>query len=108
LTPLDDPETIKEIHETLPDSAVVMYGNPPAFYYYTGVPSIMVPNEPPDILLEAADRYRATHLILDENRPLLLDDIYNGLTNHPRLLLELSIEETQVYRILESAPKLEQ
>jgi hypothetical protein len=104
LTPLEDPETIQQISESLPDSAVVMYGNAPAFYYYSGLPAISVPNEPPNVLLEAADRYGATYLVLDENRPLPLADIYAGLTNHPRLLLERTVGETQLYRILDSAP----
>ncbi len=104
LTPVEDPETIQQIGKTLPDSAVVMYGNPPAFYYYTGLPAISVPNEPPEILLEAADRYGATYLVLDENRPLPLADIHAGQENHPRLLLEQTFGETQLYRILESEP----
>jgi 4-amino-4-deoxy-L-arabinose transferase-like glycosyltransferase len=104
LTPLDDPETIEALRHDLPDSAVVMYGSPPAFYYYTGIPSVSVPNEPPEILLEAVDQYEATHLVLDENHPLPLNDLYYGLLEHPRLILEKTIGPIQLYRILEATP----
>jgi hypothetical protein len=47
----------------LPADALVMVGNPPAYYYHTGRPALSVPNEPPERLLAAADRYGATYLV---------------------------------------------
>ncbi|MEW5987027.1 MAG: glycosyltransferase family 39 protein [Chloroflexota bacterium] len=62
----------------LPADAVVMVGDAPAFHYHTGLAAVSLPNEPPHILLEAADRYGVGYLILDEDHPRLLTGLYSG------------------------------
>ena len=68
-----------------PGRPVVMVGNPPAFYYSTGIPAIVVPNENVTRTLEAARRYGAQYLLLDANRPLPLAALYAGDETHPAL-----------------------
>ena len=105
LTSLKDPETLQLIIKELPDSAVVMVGDAPAFNYHSGLPAISIPNEPPNVLLEAADRYGVTYVVLDENYPQPLADIHAGLSIHPRLQLERTVGETKLFRIIDLAPQ---
>jgi 4-amino-4-deoxy-L-arabinose transferase-like glycosyltransferase len=58
--------------------AVFMVNNPPMFTYLTGYPSVVLPNEPPDVLLEAARRYGVRYVVLDAGRPRPLADVYAG------------------------------
>jgi hypothetical protein len=99
LTPTEDPDIFRQIGATLPPEAVVMVGNAPAMHYHTGLASITVPNEPLPVVLQAADRYGATYLLLNKDRPLPLKDLYEGNSHHPRLQLLHTIEDVQLYRI---------
>lgn len=89
-----------EVGAMLPKEAVVMAGNAPGFYYHTGLPAYSIPNEPLETVLNAAARYHITHLILDENHPLPLADLYQGVATDPALELITTLEMIQVYRIL--------
>ena len=48
---------------------VVMANNPPALWYHTGRPSVVVPAPVGDVetLLAVADRYEVTYVVLDHN-----------------------------------------
>jgi hypothetical protein len=69
----------------LPATAVVMAADAPSFHYQTGRPALSIPNEPVEIVLEAAEYYGATYLILDENHPARLHDLYTGDEQAPGL-----------------------
>jgi hypothetical protein len=75
-----DPEIVRQIGQVLPETAVVISGNAPAFYYYTGRPSLSVPNEPVDVLLQLAARYGADYLVLDDFYPRPLEVLYKEET----------------------------
>jgi hypothetical protein len=62
------------------DSTTVMVGNPPAFWYHTHRPAVVVPNGDVETLLVVADRYEVAYVVLDRNRPALLWDV-----SHPRV-----------------------
>jgi hypothetical protein len=80
--------------------AVVMVGDPPGYRYHGGGPSIVVPNEPPERVLAAADRYGARYLVLDRNRPAPLAALFSEETAHPRLSLVGSLNGgLRIYRI---------
>lgn len=83
----------------LPDDAVVMAGNAPGFYYHTGLPSVSVPNEPVDVLLQAVAQYGVTHVLLDANRPQPLDDLYAGVSRPDALRLLAAWEDVKLYAI---------
>ena len=58
-----------------------------------------VPNEPVEVMLQAADRYGVTHLLLNENRPRPLDDVYQGKVVHPRLQLIWSSNQAKLFEL---------
>ena len=63
----------------VPDSTIVMVGNPPGFWYYTHRPAVVVPNGDANMLLEACARYDIGYLVLDVNRPQPLAGLYRGM-----------------------------
>lgn len=82
------------------EGATVMVNNPPGFALRTGHPAIVVPNGAVDTLLAVADRYGATVLVLDANRPRPLAGLYAGVETHPRLVRQVELDGAQVYRIV--------
>jgi len=100
LAPDEDPQAFRRIRQAVPDSAVVMVGNAPALHYYTGLAAVSVPNEPLDILLQAADRYGVTYLALNRSRPLPLDDLYQARQQHARLRLVESFDDVRLYEVV--------
>jgi hypothetical protein len=82
------------------EEVVVMVNNPPGFALRTGHPAIVVPDGDVDTLLAVADRYGATVLVLDANRPGPLAGLYAGTEAHPRLIQEVELDGAQVYRIV--------
>jgi hypothetical protein len=68
-------------------SATVMIGNPPAYRYHGGGLSIIVPNENIETTLQAAHYYKADYLILDQNHPAPLTEVYTQTVTHPDLSL---------------------
>lgn len=73
----------RTIGARLPQDAVVMTSNPPGFHYHTGLRAVVAPNEPPAVMLQAARRYGATYLLLDDEHPPPLADLYAGETDVP-------------------------
>lgn len=49
----------------LPADARIMANDPSAIYYYTGRGGVVLPNEPPDAILEIARRYRIDYLLVE-------------------------------------------
>jgi hypothetical protein len=99
---MDQAATVYETAATLmPEDAVVMTGDPPGVYYHTGLRAIAAPNEPPEVMLQAADRYGATYLLLDDGRPPPLAELYEGERNHPRVELIRDFGDGyRLYRLL--------
>ncbi len=69
---------------------VVAVNDPPGFYYYTGHPSIMIPNGNPADLLRAARDFGARWVVMDSNVPDGLRDLYA----HPDSAAGLSLRVT--------------
>lgn len=67
-----------EIKGLVPAGATIMIDSPPAFHYHTQLPAVVVPNEPPERLLLAAQAYNVDYLVLNGNRPPPLADLYEG------------------------------
>jgi hypothetical protein len=91
---------LREIVESLPEDAVIFAGNAPAINYYTGLAALSVPNEPVSGLIEAADKYGGTYLILDENHPKPLVDLYHGERDYPDIQLIDRYDNIKIYRLL--------
>lgn len=77
----------EEIGELVPADAIVMTGDPAALNYHSGLRAIATPNEPPLVMLRAARQLGAEYLLLDNNRPAPLDDLYEGRTSEVTLQL---------------------
>jgi hypothetical protein len=77
----------------------IMVGNPPSFWYHTGRYAVVVPNEDPETLLKAADKYNVRYVLLDQNRPKPLAADDQGL--HPRLraVAHWAERETILYEV---------
>jgi 4-amino-4-deoxy-L-arabinose transferase-like glycosyltransferase len=63
----------------------VMVSNPPAFWYYTQYPAVVVPNADVETLLAVGDRYDVRYVLLDQNHPAPLGDLYVEENHHPAL-----------------------
>jgi hypothetical protein len=94
-----DPNVLQRVQDVLPEDAVVMAGNAPAVYYHTGLPALSVPNEPLEIVLEAAARYGVTHILLDGDTPQPLREFYQGHIVDPRIQLLETVGETKIYQL---------
>lgn len=88
------------LDENTPPEARVMVGNPPGFYYFSHRPSVVIPNEDIDTVLQACDRYSVEFVILDQNHPRPLQGIYSGETSHPRLLLRQTFSQTKLFEVV--------
>jgi hypothetical protein len=77
------------VAEQRPDSTI-MIGNPPAYRYHGGGLSVIVPNEDLTTTLQTAREFDAIYLVLDNNHPAPLAEIYNN----PADYAELSLAET--------------
>lgn len=60
----------------VPGYAVVMVNNPPGYYAAANRWAVAIPNSPPEVILQAANRYGAAYLILEKNHVRSLDTIY--------------------------------
>jgi len=79
------PAPLIRVAMTLPEDAVVMSNDPAAVYYYTGLAGVVVPDAGPEAVRAIAAQYGVTHLLLDENRTLPLNDLYEGRDTPPFL-----------------------
>jgi len=64
---------------------LIMINNPPGYYAAVGKSAIVIPNGNVDVLLEAARRFGANAVILEENHPKNLDNLYLAPTSERRL-----------------------
>lgn len=96
----EDPDVFRQIAEELPVGSIVMAGNAPAVNYHTKLPSLSVPNEPVDVVIQAANRYGVTHLLLDNDAPAPLKDLYLGETPDSRLRLIRTFGDINLYQII--------
>lgn len=67
---------IGALQEIVPPDAVVMASDPPGLHYHTGLRAVVTPNEPLPVLLEAAEQFGATYLLMDPGHPKPLSELY--------------------------------
>jgi hypothetical protein len=73
--------------------SVVAVVNPPGFYYFTGHPSIVIPNGSPETLLKAMTDLDARWAVLDFNHPDGLKDLYDAPQSEPQLRLRATFTD---------------
>jgi len=81
-----------QVAQSLEGDALVMVVNPPAYYYFTHRPALAIPNEEIEVILEVAHRYGAEYLILENDHPSTLSDLYRGEMSHPSLHLQRTLD----------------
>ncbi len=74
LTPL---AALREADALIPAGQGAAVANPPAFFYHTGRPAIVVPDGSPEDLAAALDRFELRFVILDVNHAAGLDALYS-------------------------------
>jgi hypothetical protein len=92
------------LEENAPGEPVVMVVDPPAYYYFTHRPAIVIPNEETAGIVQVAERYHAEYLILEYDHVPSLDAIYRGQASDPSLTAKLSFTDAagnlvQIYRV---------
>jgi hypothetical protein len=78
---------------------VLMVNNPPGLYSASRRPSIVVPDGTEETVLAVAERYGAKYLLLDQNYPSGLKQLFMQPGNRPGLTFLTSINGTHVFRI---------
>lgn len=63
--PATVPRLYPALRALLPADAVVMINDPAQLYYFTGLRGVVLPNAPPEVILEIARRYGVTHLVIE-------------------------------------------
>ena len=82
---------------TLP---IVMVSDPPDYYFATGQHAISIPDQGVAVLLQAAERYGASYLLLESLHSPAQDALWAHTTLAPRLVLIWSTPQAQLYRIV--------
>lgn len=100
----EDAAVYRQIAPQLPADAVIITGDPPGFYYHTGLRAIALPNEEPLVLLEIARRYGAGYLLIDADSPARLAGLITASGSVPGIeLMGEYGDDVRLYR-LETAP----
>jgi hypothetical protein len=90
---------LSRLAEQMPEGVVAIVPDAPMFFYHTGRPAINVPNEPPDVVLDAARQFGAGFLILDRGHPLPLAELYAGAAPESRIRLVDDVDGIRLYAL---------
>lgn len=86
---------LKDYHAASED--IVMVNNPPGYFAVTGRQAIVIPDGDLDTALRAAEKYDARLLILDQNYPQGLEEIYQEPGDYPGLRYLETIADMYIY-----------
>jgi hypothetical protein len=98
---VEEGQLYHQIGRDLPAGSVVMVGSPADFYYHTGLPALVVPNEDPAGMWAAAQKFNATHLILTADSPRPLRDLYSGVEFYAVEPVREYAEGVRLFRFIE-------
>jgi hypothetical protein len=79
-----------------------MVSDPPDYYFATGQNAIVLPDQGMAVILQAADRYGASYLLLEPLHSQAQDALWSGAERSPRLRLLWSTPTAHLYRIIAS------
>ena len=79
---------------------VILVNNPPGWALQSNSSAIVIPNENERALLELADQFAVSLLILEENHPALLDALYKSPKSNPNFQWLVTIEGSHIFQIL--------
>lgn len=78
---------------------IVMVNNPPGYAWANQRPAVVIPNGDVDTLLRAADDYNVEYVILDENHPKSLSQLFDNPDNQPGLDYLGTIENVHYFKV---------
>ncbi len=79
----------------------VIVRNPPGYYLYSGRPAIALPFGDEAVILQAAKKFGAGYLVLEEGGTFeAIQDLYENPQNHPAFFFLGEVDGAKVYRIL--------
>jgi len=81
---------------------IILTNNPPGFYYAVGIPAVVIPDGKIEVLEEAAERYEATYLVLEENHPAGLDALYENPVSQGSLIYLQTVGDAHIFEIEKS------
>jgi 4-amino-4-deoxy-L-arabinose transferase-like glycosyltransferase len=105
----DDARTANPAHKTngqdasMNVSPVIIVSDPPDYYLATGQHAIALPDQDVPVILQAADRYHATYLLLETLHSRAQNALWSGAEHPPRLTLIWSTAAARLYRIIPAA-----
>lgn len=79
---------------------IVMVNNPPGFYLATGFSAIVIPNNDLDTMVEVAEKYGATVIVVEENIVKPLAALIENPANYPGIRLTYRSDEWVMYEIM--------
>lgn len=96
--------TYIQVAQSLEGDARVMVVDPPAYYFFTHRPALVIPNEEIEVVLGVAHRYGAKYLILERDHPSALSALYRGEMSHSSLHLQRTLTDplghpVMIYRL---------
>ena len=84
---------------TSKDDAVIV-GNPPGYFVISSRDAIAIPNEPLETVIEAANRYGANYLVLEDNgTPLPLKPVYESPISYPKIQYLGEVDGAKIFAI---------
>lgn len=78
---------------------IVMANNPPGYYAMNNRPAIVIPDGDLNTTLDAARKFDAQYLILDEGYPSGLEDVYRNPGDYPGIVFLDTRREIQIYSL---------
>jgi hypothetical protein len=81
------------------DEDIVMVNNPPGYFASTGRWAIAIPDGDLNTTMVAGARYQARYLLLDENSPQGLKQLYQSPVDQPGIDYIKSIENIHIFSL---------
>jgi len=91
--------------EGIREEDMVMINNPPGYYAVSGQKSIVIPDGDEETLLAAAAKFGADYVVVDENYPRGLKDLYAHPQDMPGLNYLQSVEGVHYFKIDSTTPE---
>ncbi len=91
------PGLYQRVRDVLPDDARVVVNDPPEFYYHTGLSALVLPNAPVETLLDLAENYHATHVLIQGTAVPVSFDL--DTNNPPDFLTPVDVAGGTLYAI---------
>lgn len=91
-------ELALQVHGAEPGD-IVMVNNAPGYFVATGRPAISIPNGDEFTTLNVAERYAGRYLLLEDNHPSGLRNVYQSPKDYPGMDFISTIDGTHIYQI---------